>query len=47
LAQNTVLTPHIGSATQQTRKAMADLCLANMAAYFEGKPIPALVPECA
>ena len=47
LAQNTVLTPHIGSATQQTRKAMADLCLANLAAYFEGKPIPALVPECA
>ena len=47
LAQNTVLTPHIGSATQQTRKAMADLCMANMAAFFDGKPIPALVPECA
>ncbi len=46
LAQNTVLVPHIGSATQQTRKAMADLCLANMAAYFDGKPIPSLVPEC-
>jgi lactate dehydrogenase-like 2-hydroxyacid dehydrogenase len=47
LDKNTVLTPHIGSATQQTRKAMADLCIANMGAYFEGKPIPALVPECA
>ena len=47
LANHTVLTPHIGSATQQTRQAMADLCLANLAAHFEGKPIPALVPECA
>ena len=46
LAQNTVLVPHIGSATQQTRKAMADLCMANMAAYFDDKPIPSLVPEC-
>jgi lactate dehydrogenase-like 2-hydroxyacid dehydrogenase len=47
LDKNTVLVPHIGSATHQTRKAMADLCIANMGAYFEGKPIPALVPECA
>jgi len=46
LDKNTVLVPHIGSATHQTRKAMADLCIANMGAYFEGKPIPALVPEC-
>ena len=34
---NVVLTPHVGSATEQTRKAMADLVLANLEAHFEGK----------
>jgi len=34
---NVVLTPHVGSATEQTRKAMADLVLANLEAYFAGK----------
>ena len=43
---NVVLTPHIGSATGQTRKAMADLALANLAAKFSGGPLPTPVPEC-
>lgn len=43
---NVVLTPHIGSATGQTRKAMADLALANLAAHFAGTPLPTPVPEC-
>ena len=34
---NVVLTPHVGSATEQTRKAMADLVLANLEAHFAGK----------
>jgi len=41
---NVVLTPHIGSATHQTRKAMADLVLANLSAHFSGKqPITPVV----
>lgn len=36
---NVTLTPHIGSATHQTRKAMADLVLANLAAHFAGKEL--------
>jgi hydroxypyruvate reductase len=42
-----VLTPHIGSATQATRQAMADLAVANLAAHFAGRPLPTPVPECA
>jgi lactate dehydrogenase-like 2-hydroxyacid dehydrogenase len=34
---NVVLTPHLASATEQTRKAMADLVLANLEAHFAGK----------
>jgi len=34
---NVVLTPHVGSATEQTRQAMADLVLANLEAHFAGK----------
>ena len=43
---NVVLTPHIGSATAQTRQAMADLALANLRAHFAGEPLPTPVPEC-
>lgn len=42
---NVVLTPHVGSATQATRKAMADLCHANLVAHFAGQPLPSAVPE--
>ena len=41
-----VLTPHVGSATAQTRQAMADLALSNLVAHFAGKPVLTPVPEC-
>ena len=41
-----VLTPHIGSATGQTRQAMADLAFANLQAHFAGQPLLSPVPEC-
>jgi lactate dehydrogenase-like 2-hydroxyacid dehydrogenase len=42
---NVVLTPHIASATAQTRQAMADLAFANMVAGVEGQPVHTMVPE--
>ncbi|MEO7152303.1 MAG: 2-hydroxyacid dehydrogenase [Burkholderiaceae bacterium] len=41
-----VLAPHIGSATSQTRQAMADRAYANLQAHFDGRPLPSAVPEC-
>ena len=41
-----VLSPHIGSATGQTRQAMADLAFDNLQAQFSGRPLPTPVPEC-
>ena len=41
-----VLAPHIGSATGQTRQAMADLAFNNLAAHLAGKPVLTPVPEC-
>ncbi|HYD67163.1 2-hydroxyacid dehydrogenase [Azospirillum sp.] len=35
-----VLQPHVASATVETRTAMADLVLANLAAHFAGQPLP-------
>ncbi len=43
---NVVLTPHIGSATGQTRQAMADLAFDNLRAHFAGEALPSPVPEC-
>jgi hydroxypyruvate reductase len=43
---NVVLTPHIGSATQATRQAMADRAFANLQAHFADQPLPSAVPEC-
>ncbi|HEY8049452.1 MAG TPA: 2-hydroxyacid dehydrogenase [Ramlibacter sp.] len=43
---NVVLTPHIGSATTQTRRAMADLAVDNLLAHFAGQPVKTPVPEC-
>jgi lactate dehydrogenase-like 2-hydroxyacid dehydrogenase len=34
---NVVLMPHIGSATEETRQAMADLVIANLEAHFAGR----------
>lgn len=44
---NVVLLPHVGSATRETRQAMADLCRANLDAWFAGQPVPARIPELA
>ena len=43
---NVVLTPHIGSHTEETRRAMADLTMANLRAFYAQKPLPTPVPEC-
>ncbi|MDP1943041.1 2-hydroxyacid dehydrogenase [Rhodoferax sp.] len=42
---NVVLTPHIASATRQTRQAMAELAAANLHAHFAGQPLVSPVPE--
>jgi lactate dehydrogenase-like 2-hydroxyacid dehydrogenase len=36
---NVVLLPHVGSATAETRSEMGRLVIANILAYFEGKPL--------
>jgi hydroxypyruvate reductase len=43
---NVVLTPHMASATLQTRQAMADLAFANMQAGTSRKTLLSPVPEC-
>ncbi len=43
--EHVVLLPHVGSATQETRKAMGDLCKANLDAWFAGQPVLTLIPE--
>ncbi len=43
---NVVMTPHIGSATAQTRRAMADLAFRNLDAKLSGRPVLTAVPEC-
>jgi len=42
---NVVLTPHVGSATWQTRQAMTDLAFGNLQAHFAGRPLLSPVPE--
>ncbi len=44
---NVVLTPHMASATHETRGDMADLAFANMQAALSGQPLLTPVPECA
>ena len=41
---NVVLVPHVGSATWQTRQAMADLAFGNLQAHFAGQPLLSPVP---
>lgn len=36
---NVVLTPHVGSFTVETRRAMGDLAVANLLAHAEGRPL--------
>ena len=42
--ENVVLQPHQGSATMETRRAMGNLVLENLAAHFEGRPLPSPLP---
>ncbi len=42
-APNTVLLPHVGSATVETRIAMGEMVLNNLAAYFAGEKPPTTV----
>ena len=44
-APNCVLLPHLGSASEHTRKAMADLCVDNLVSWFSGKGALTPVPE--
>jgi glyoxylate reductase len=36
--ENVVLAPHLGSATRETRTAMADLAVRNVIAVLSGQP---------
>ena len=45
-APNTVLLPHVGSASVETRKAMEDLLIANVDAFANGRPLLTPVDEC-
>lgn len=38
-----VLTPHIATATHETRAAMGELALANLTAFFAGRPLPTAI----
>lgn len=44
---NVVLTPHIGSATEETRRAMVALTMENLEAFYQKKAVLTPVPECA
>jgi lactate dehydrogenase-like 2-hydroxyacid dehydrogenase len=44
---NVVLTPHVASATVETRRAMGDLTVENLVRYFDEGKVTAPVPECA
>jgi D-3-phosphoglycerate dehydrogenase len=37
---NVLLSPHQGSATHETRRAMGELMVANLTAHFAGQPLP-------
>ncbi len=37
---NVIITPHLGSATEETRRRMAELSVANLFAGLDGKPLP-------
>ncbi len=43
--RNTVLLPHVGSASVHTRKAMGDLCVDNLVSWFSGNGAVTPVPE--
>ena len=41
-----VCTPHMGAGTEETRRAMADLALANLNAFFDIRPVLTPIQEC-
>ena len=41
--ENVVITPHLGSATDRTRRKMAEISVANLLAGLDGKPLPSPV----
>jgi lactate dehydrogenase-like 2-hydroxyacid dehydrogenase len=43
--ENTVLLPHVGSATHETRERMGALVVDNLVAWKEGRPVLTPVPE--
>lgn len=43
---NVVLTPHMASGTDETRRAMAALTMDNLRAFYKKQPLPTPVPEC-
>jgi glyoxylate reductase len=43
--ENVIITPHLGSATQQTRRRMAELSVENLLAGLAGRPLPAAVKQ--
>lgn len=43
---NVVLTPHIASATVETRHAMAALTMQNLQAFYNKSALPTPIPEC-
>ncbi|WP_204115307.1 2-hydroxyacid dehydrogenase [Shimia biformata] len=44
--ENVVLTPHVGSATVETRQAMGDLTCDNLSQYLKDGTVLTPVPEC-
>jgi lactate dehydrogenase-like 2-hydroxyacid dehydrogenase len=46
-APNTSLLPHVGSASEHTRRAMADLCVDNLVSWFTDRRALTPVPETA
>lgn len=46
-APNTSLLPHVGSASEHTRRAMADLCVDNLVSWFSQRKALTPVPETA
>ena len=45
--ENVVLTPHVASATWETRQAMSDLVVENLVSYFSSGKVHTPIPECA
>jgi glyoxylate reductase len=38
--ENVIITPHLGSATEETRRRMAERSVENLLAGLEGRPLP-------